>query len=538
MMNKKNVLFWLFSIIALGFIVRIYNLNFPSIGYHNMKENEYLSMAEEMDRTKDFLTRRVYFYNAFEDNPKMDLYPQPPLIAYQTLLSWKLFGKQMWPPRLCNVFFGLMSIVVVYCLCKLLLQDIRVSLLGSFLCAIMPLAIYFSRNLQPESPAFFFMILGNYFYLKYCMRLRNRYLIIGGLAFVFAWLYKQSFLIGITPLLFCVPYKAIYKDKSKILKTVLSFLTPYALIAFVYFWLKSSGQWTFDTRETVSRIDLLRFFSPFYWYEYGETIWRDINLNFTLVFIILSFLGTVLVFLKNRGILRRYIFGWLLSVCMYCLIFSDYINQHTYYQMPFLGLVCITCVYAIDYLTNTLKRFLKFVNLAVVVVFVTTMALPLIAFSMTSFYRTVVFGADIAGETLEALTSPGEKVFLFTYSQGYAVARYAHRYAGWPGTLGELRRYKDKYKVRYLCIYTYPIPLQKVFVDDPKLYRYVVDNFYPVEFGMLKDKRLIYVILKEGKKTNFKDFFSGSLFLKLARVYSVPWTEVPVYQVRKHIQID
>ncbi|MEW6074797.1 MAG: glycosyltransferase family 39 protein [Candidatus Omnitrophota bacterium] len=537
-MNKKIALLWLLLIVALGLALRSYNLNFPSIGYHNMKENEYLSMAEEMERTKDFLTRRVYFYNAFEDTPTMDLYPQPPLIAYQTLLSWKLFGRQMWPPRMSNVVFGLMSIIVVYSLCKLLFQDERLALAGSFLCAIMPLAIYFSRNLQPESPAFFFMLLGNYFYLKYCMRLRNRYLIMGGMSFFFAWLYKQSFLIGILPLLFCFPYKVFLKDLGKALRTIVSFVSPYALIALVFIWLKWSGQWVFDTHETVSRIDVLRIFSPYYWREYGSTIWENINLSFTLMFIILSFFGVGVVILKEKGILRKYVFGWLLGACVYCLVFSDYINQHSYYQMPFLAVVCIASVYAINYLTKMLKRVLKAVNLGIVVASVTAVAIPLIAFSLTSFYRTVVFGADVAGETLEGLTSPEEKIFLFTYSQGYAVARYAHRYAGWPGTLGELQRIKEKYKVRYFCIYTYPLPLQKVLSDDPRLYRYVVENFHPVEFGMLGDRSLIYVVLKEGKKINFKDFFTGSLFLKLARVYPVPWAQVPVYQVRKHIQID
>jgi len=32
-------------ILALGLFLRLDNLNFPSIGYHNMIENEYLSIA-------------------------------------------------------------------------------------------------------------------------------------------------------------------------------------------------------------------------------------------------------------------------------------------------------------------------------------------------------------------------------------------------------------------------------------------------------------------------------------------------------------
>lgn len=535
---KNNAALWLSCIVLFGLLLRIYNINFPSIGYHNMKENEYLSMAEEMERTNDLLTRRVYFYNAFDDVPRMELYPQPPLIAYQTLLSWKVFGKQMWPPRMSNVLFGIFSIVVIYFLCKLFFNDTGLSLSGAFLCAILPMAIYFSRNLQPESPAFFFMILGSYFYLRYCIRLHTPDLLLGGLAFFFAWLYKQSFLIGIIPLLFCFPYRVIIKDKKMCLRSIFYFLAPYALIILAYFWLKVSGQWAFDSRETVSRINLVRIFTPYYWSRYGESLWRDVNLNFTLVYIVLSFFGAILVFLKNRGILYRYVFGWAVSAVVYCMVFSDYINQHTYYQMPFLGIVCVISVYAIDYLSKAVKRVLNAMNLFLVMVCISAMALPLIIFSLTAFYRTAVFGADVAGSTLERLTAPGERVFLITYSQGNAVARYAHRYAGWPKTHSELERIKDKFKVRYLCIYTYPLALPHVLADDPRLFRYVSENFHPVEFGMLRDRRLVYVIMKEGRGISFNDFFTGSLFLKLAKVYDVPFANVPVYQIRKHIHIE
>ena len=95
--KSKNVII-LSLILLLGLLLRIYNLNFPSLGYHDMKENEYLSMAQEMKRTGDYTTRRVYFYSAFEEEPKMKLYPQPHLISYQILLSWNIFGENLWGP--------------------------------------------------------------------------------------------------------------------------------------------------------------------------------------------------------------------------------------------------------------------------------------------------------------------------------------------------------------------------------------------------------------------------------------------------------
>jgi len=47
-----------------------------------MKENEYISMAKNMIASRDFISRDVYFYNAFNDKRDLGLYPQLPFVAY------------------------------------------------------------------------------------------------------------------------------------------------------------------------------------------------------------------------------------------------------------------------------------------------------------------------------------------------------------------------------------------------------------------------------------------------------------------------
>lgn len=82
-MHKKYLhLLFLILVLASAFIIRIPQLNFPSIGYHNMKENEYISMAKNMIASRDFISRDVYFYNAFNDKRDLGLYPQLPFVAY------------------------------------------------------------------------------------------------------------------------------------------------------------------------------------------------------------------------------------------------------------------------------------------------------------------------------------------------------------------------------------------------------------------------------------------------------------------------
>lgn len=336
-------IFFLGIILLLGFALRSYNLDFPSIGYHNTKENDYLCMAQEMQRTGDYVTRRIYFWNAFEDNPVVRVYPQPPLVTYQILFCWKFLGENLWGPRLINILFGLLSILVIYFIGRVLFKDENRALFCAFLLAIMPLPVFFSRNLQPESPAYFFVLLGSLFYLRFIGSFKAYNLLFGGLAFATAWIYKFSFLIGVLPFVICLPYRQIFWEKRKsFLKYTLAFIIPYLVIIASILWMKKIGQWQF---EDIGRVKLLEVFSFSYWQKYGPMIYSYIfNENFTFIFTMLASCGIIFSFIRIKGLLNRYIIGLTLSIVPYCMIFSDYINQHNYYQMPFLGLVCLVLV--------------------------------------------------------------------------------------------------------------------------------------------------------------------------------------------------
>jgi hypothetical protein len=94
----------------------------------------------------------------------------------------------------------------------------------------MPLGVFFSRNLQPDSPAFFFMLLGSLFYLKYLSSLKKYNLFLGGLSFAIAWIYRFNFLFGALPFLFCLPLKKMLRDKRGLLRYLVLLLMPYLLI--------------------------------------------------------------------------------------------------------------------------------------------------------------------------------------------------------------------------------------------------------------------------------------------------------------------
>ena len=56
---KHQVYLGLIVILAFGAYLRSYHMDYPSIGYHNMKENEYLSMAHHYFHEGFSLERKV-----------------------------------------------------------------------------------------------------------------------------------------------------------------------------------------------------------------------------------------------------------------------------------------------------------------------------------------------------------------------------------------------------------------------------------------------------------------------------------------------
>ncbi|MFA5157407.1 MAG: glycosyltransferase family 39 protein [Candidatus Omnitrophota bacterium] len=505
-------------IMLLGFALRSYNIDFPAIGYHNMKENDYLSMAQEMQRTGDYVTRRIYFWNAFEDNPTIRVYPQPPLISYQILLCWKTLGENLWGPRLINVLFGVAAILIMYLIAALLFKDVWRAMYCSLLLAIMPLAVFFSRNLQPESQAFFFMLLGSFFYLKFIRSFKAYNLLLGGIAFSLAWLYKFSFLIAILPIAACLPYKKIFGEKKRALfKYAFTFILPYLIVIASILWMKRTGQWQF---EDWGRVRIFEIFSPDYWKKYGKMIWWYARgENFTVIFTLLATAGIILAFVKRKGLLNRYIIGSALAVVPYSMFFSDYVNQHNYYQMPFLALVCLAVIYAVGFFADTIKKLANRNAFILIMAVVVIAAIPPIHASITRMFATVFLGQDVAGESLNEFTAPDERIFLFTYPQGYAIARYARRYVGWASGLEDFKQKEQKFNMRYVCFY--PAEFAQVLkAEQPDLFNYLKDNYHVKEVGLTEEPgKLAYIIMERGKpkpeeQKEFLQSFSGNRQLR------------------------
>lgn len=89
-----------------------------------------------------------------------------PILIYTLVPFIALFGLNEFSVRLSTVFFGTLSIPIFYLLLKSLLKIELIAIIGSFLLAISPWHIYYSRHASDHLLGTFFLILGSLCLIK------------------------------------------------------------------------------------------------------------------------------------------------------------------------------------------------------------------------------------------------------------------------------------------------------------------------------------------------------------------------------------
>lgn len=533
--HKIGHIFIVCIILSLGFILRGHNLDFPAIGYHNMEENGYLAIAEEMSQSSGIAAGKGYLYNGFDENPAGKARLSPPLLSYQISASRKIFGDNIWGVRLLNVLFGLCSILALYYICLLLFNNVTVSLWCAFLLSIMPLAVFFSRNIQPESPAFLFMLLGNIFYLKFAISPRKCNLLLGSGFFSVALLYRFSFIIGAIAPLCCFSAERFLKDRRDFFAALLTLSIPFFAVALGIIWFKHPALWLEELSSWEGN-RILEMFTYDYWSKNAREIWWYVQgENFTLPYALLAIFGIMLAFFKRGGMLERYIAGWTIALVLYGAAFSDYFTQHNYSQFPFLAMICICVAYGIwriiD-LTN-FKKVLKEYAFIFLAIIITAASLPFVYNSISRMRGTVFLGLDVAGASLREFTKQDERIFLLAHPQGQGIARYARRYTGWTEDLDDFKDKEKRFQIRYICFYPAEFgPALKT--KNPPLFEYIQDHYHVKEVGLTEDpSQLYYLILEKGDGSDPKTFlqsFSGAR--QLRAIYKVFGRYIFLYALR------
>ena len=229
-MNKTTSLI-LILIVFLGGFLRIFNLsNSPpslnwdetALGYNAYSISE--TLRDEYGKVLPIFTR------SFDDYKSA-------IPVYLLLPSIKIFGLNEFGVRFPSAFLGVVSIVLVFLITKSLFKDSKAALASSFVFAIEPWSVHFSRVLHEANIALFFLLLGFLFFLY---SLKKSILLIPSIAFFGLSNYTYHSNKLIVPLFFLalivIHHKRFAKYSKKIILTSLFtltvFMVPFVILIF------------------------------------------------------------------------------------------------------------------------------------------------------------------------------------------------------------------------------------------------------------------------------------------------------------------
>jgi len=193
----------LFLIVLLAAVLRLYKLGeYPihltndeaAIGY-----NAYSILKTARDEHGEFLP---IIFKSFGDW-------KPGLYIYATVPFVWLFGINEFATRLPSAIAGIISVYLVYLLCKKLFNS-KVAFFASFSLAINPWHIHFSRGAWEANLSLALLLIGIWFFYQTIKENKYFFLIISSSFFALTlWTYQSAKLASLLPLIVLV---FIYRD--------------------------------------------------------------------------------------------------------------------------------------------------------------------------------------------------------------------------------------------------------------------------------------------------------------------------------------
>lgn len=551
---KKHYAFMLLlAFMMFGFYLRSYHMDFPVIGYHNMKENQYIPYAEFMYNADEFLDyfRTETYWIGHKEHGYFTQY-EFPLIPWIILLLWWICGIKIWLARLIIILFSIAAIPLLYDVGKKLTDNTFLVLTACFFFTIMPISVFFGRNVQPEAPAVFFILLATHFF--FCWREEVleekkgfKHFVLFSLSILLAILLKIPNSIGLVPLLFFVPYKKLFQNKKSFAKYILLFAIILALFPL---WVKFS-QWAMPDAATVGtsgfgesleevKVNIQMTLSFSFWREYYPALRAFAIDNFTPWFFWLAVLGIFFAFLKYKTRLGLFIIGSFFSVFIYIFCFADKVRGHAYYQMVFLPLICFASAYALYCIAsiisqqagNKYQKYQKHIFTGIIILWV-ALASPSVQDSAARVFDTIYIGEDTAGEFINKNSNQTERVFIDgVFSQSVGILWHAHRYGidEIPANITWFKELENNLQFRWVVLYG---PGMNTVQTKPEVWEYIQNTYHIRQMGFIAQDNqyaLYYFVLEKGGSFNPESFIENKQ-PHVAKTYEKTGETISIYTI-------
>ncbi|MBN1881665.1 MAG: glycosyltransferase family 39 protein [Deltaproteobacteria bacterium] len=326
---------WYFYILILALLCTA--LYFPGLGVRdlwNPNEPNFAEAAREMMASGDYTVPT-------RNGEPLGMKPAP----YYWLIigsSYITGGLTETAARLPSALFGMLTVLVVFCLARRVMED-EWAFLAALIFATIPRIMWQARWVEADMTLLFFITLCLYLFLRGFESLDDKgkkrlFFILGYAAAAGAVLIKG--LVGaVVPAVVIIAYLAVTRDPKKILKME-PILGPIVFLAIALPWYLAAGSHTSSTAggegylyELVIRQNFVRFFSAF---NHDEPIYYFIGIFFgDFAPYSLIFPASVVWAFKTRDEMPKGIMSFFLTWFFAVLIFfslSD--SKRTPYIMP------------------------------------------------------------------------------------------------------------------------------------------------------------------------------------------------------------
>jgi len=358
---RKNALSIIFLLVIAGLFMRIYGLQYQSLW---------------IDESYSVTAALGMIENGIPQMPSGELYTRSILNTGVIALSMLIFGINEFGARLPSVFFGILTIVIIYLLCRDLFGE-RVALITAFITTFSVVEIAWSRQARMYQQLQFFYLLSLLLFYKYIntKELKFGLLTISSiictvlthalglsLLIILPAYYMLSNIINVKNLSNLNLKQELLKKRTLIVFSIV--LTGFALSEIFFnafsqvvnvrmdysknyiwylktffpivFYLSIPGIIiAFKDKWKQTLLPLLAFFIPLYFISFHEKLLGYRYVFFILPFMFLFFSKAIdhisKIFTKNKAL------QYLIIVIIVCLLFSTSLNivpRKTYYLEP------------------------------------------------------------------------------------------------------------------------------------------------------------------------------------------------------------
>jgi 4-amino-4-deoxy-L-arabinose transferase-like glycosyltransferase len=453
--------------LILGFTLRAYHLNYPVVGYHNWKEEHYLSEARNFARNGFF--ENGFFVSQWDlpflgepaDGAHSDTFQS---IAIIGAVVYKLFPDNLAALRLIGVLMNLASIVFTYLIVKRLFKREDLALTTAALCALNPLMIFFSRNFQLDSPGLFFALFGTWLYLRWLEHDKAWDGILAIFLMLLGIVTKYTFILVAVPWFALFPWKKTF-TKEWWTKSH----TRVAIAGAVMFVLSLTWLWYMEVYyknliksmyhlagggAVISFAEIIQF-TVVFTSDFWHTMKAFVADNFTLLGIAFAGVGLVLLLLmwKKQREGGKFMLTYAGFGALFFIVLSYKLSGHSYHQFPYAPLIAFLIAYAFVVIGATVAGLVRVPHVKWVVIALLVLALwPATHAALNRQFDTQFPGLDVAGDFIKQNSAPTERIF-HSSQQSYGVLWHADRKGyKFPSTVSDLQQ-GEAANVTWLFIY-------------------------------------------------------------------------------------